>query len=101
MHRSVSHKQRARARVEECASEPRRRLNARAVAGPGVARADTRDVRSDTQNILDTLRRSQQGTGHLGRLRPAIAGVDGDGLLTMEEILTLGLDADWVVTVRV
>ena len=66
MHRSVSHKQRARARVEECASEPRRRLNARAVAGPGVARADTRDVRSDTQNILDTLRRSQQGTGHLG-----------------------------------
>jgi CHAT domain-containing protein len=28
---------------------------------------------------------------------PAIAGVDGDGLLTMEEILGLELDADWVV----
>jgi CHAT domain-containing protein len=28
---------------------------------------------------------------------PAIAGVEGDGLLTMEEILTLKLDADWVV----
>jgi CHAT domain-containing protein len=28
---------------------------------------------------------------------PALAGVDGDGLLTMDEILTLKLDADWVV----
>jgi CHAT domain-containing protein/tetratricopeptide (TPR) repeat protein len=28
---------------------------------------------------------------------PSVAGVDGDGLLTMEEILTLKLDADWVV----
>jgi CHAT domain-containing protein len=28
---------------------------------------------------------------------PAVAGVAGDGLLTMEEILTLKLDADWVV----
>jgi CHAT domain-containing protein len=28
---------------------------------------------------------------------PAVAGVPGDGLLTMEEILTLKLDADWVV----
>src|SRR3984893_12493445 len=28
---------------------------------------------------------------------PAVAGVEGDGLLTMEEILTLKLDADWVV----
>jgi CHAT domain-containing protein len=28
---------------------------------------------------------------------PAAAGVDGDGLLTMEEILSLKLDADWVV----
>jgi CHAT domain-containing protein len=28
---------------------------------------------------------------------PAAAGVDGDGLLTMEEILALKLDADWVV----
>jgi len=28
---------------------------------------------------------------------PAVAGVDGDGLLTMEEILSLKLDADWVV----
>ena len=28
---------------------------------------------------------------------PQVAGVDGDGLLTMEEILTLKLDADWVV----
>ena len=28
---------------------------------------------------------------------PAVAGVDGDGLLTMEEILALKLDADWVV----
>jgi CHAT domain-containing protein len=28
---------------------------------------------------------------------PAVAGVEGDGLLTMEEILTLRLDADWVV----
>jgi CHAT domain-containing protein len=28
---------------------------------------------------------------------PAVAGIDGDGLLTMEEILTLKLDADWVV----
>jgi CHAT domain-containing protein len=28
---------------------------------------------------------------------PAVAGVTGDGLLTMEEILTLKLDADWVV----
>jgi CHAT domain-containing protein len=28
---------------------------------------------------------------------PAVAGVGGDGLLTMEEILSLKLDADWVV----
>ena len=28
---------------------------------------------------------------------PDVAGVPGDGLLTMEEILTLKLDADWVV----
>jgi CHAT domain-containing protein len=28
---------------------------------------------------------------------PDVAGVDGDGLLTMEEVLALGLDADWVV----
>jgi CHAT domain-containing protein len=28
---------------------------------------------------------------------PAVAGVSGDGLLTMEEILALKLDADWVV----
>ena len=28
---------------------------------------------------------------------PAVAGVEGDGLLTMEEVLTLKLDADWVV----
>jgi len=28
---------------------------------------------------------------------PAVADSDGDGLLTMEEILTLKLDADWVV----
>ena len=28
---------------------------------------------------------------------PAIADTDGDGLLTMEEILSLKLDADWVV----
>ena len=28
---------------------------------------------------------------------PAVAGVGGDGLLTMEEVLTLKLDADWVV----
>jgi CHAT domain-containing protein len=28
---------------------------------------------------------------------PAIAGIGGDGLLTMEKILTLKLDADWVV----
>jgi CHAT domain-containing protein len=28
---------------------------------------------------------------------PAVSGGDGDGLLTMEEILTLKLDADWVV----
>ncbi len=28
---------------------------------------------------------------------PAVAGVAGDGLLTMEEILGLKLDADWVV----
>jgi CHAT domain-containing protein len=28
---------------------------------------------------------------------PSVAGVDGDGLLRMEEILTLRLDADWVV----
>jgi CHAT domain-containing protein len=28
---------------------------------------------------------------------PAVAGVDGDGLLTMEKILGLKLDADWVV----
>src|SRR5205823_1701571 len=28
---------------------------------------------------------------------PAVADVDGDGLLTMEEILSLRLDADWVV----
>jgi CHAT domain-containing protein/tetratricopeptide (TPR) repeat protein len=28
---------------------------------------------------------------------PAVAGVEGDGLLTMEEILALKLDADWVV----
>jgi CHAT domain-containing protein len=28
---------------------------------------------------------------------PEIAGVEGDGLLTMEEILALRLDADWVV----
>ncbi len=28
---------------------------------------------------------------------PKVAGVEGDGLLTMEEILKLKLDADWVV----
>src|SRR4029453_18316007 len=28
---------------------------------------------------------------------PAVADVDGDGLLTMEEVLALKLDADWVV----
>src|SRR5204863_1234357 len=28
---------------------------------------------------------------------PSVAGVGGDGLLTMEEILALKLDADWVV----
>jgi CHAT domain-containing protein len=28
---------------------------------------------------------------------PDVAGVEGDGLLTMEEILALKLDADWVV----
>ena len=28
---------------------------------------------------------------------PDVAGVKGDGLLTMEKILTLKLDADWVV----
>ena len=28
---------------------------------------------------------------------PEVAGVDGDGLLTMEEIMRLRLDADWVV----
>jgi CHAT domain-containing protein len=28
---------------------------------------------------------------------PAVSGVEGDGLLTMEEILALKLDADWVV----
>ena len=28
---------------------------------------------------------------------PTVAGIDGDGLLTMEEILALELDADWVV----
>jgi CHAT domain-containing protein len=28
---------------------------------------------------------------------PAVADTDGDGLLTMEEILALKLDADWVV----
>jgi CHAT domain-containing protein len=28
---------------------------------------------------------------------PDVAGIDGDGLLTMEEILALKLDADWVV----
>jgi len=28
---------------------------------------------------------------------PEVAGIDGDGLLTMEEILALKLDADWVV----
>lgn len=28
---------------------------------------------------------------------PAVAGIGGDGLLTMEEILALKLDADWVV----
>jgi CHAT domain-containing protein len=28
---------------------------------------------------------------------PAVAGVGGDGLLTMEEILQLKLDADWVI----
>ncbi len=28
---------------------------------------------------------------------PDVAGIDGDGLLTMEEILALKLNADWVV----
>jgi len=28
---------------------------------------------------------------------PSVADVDGDGLLTMEEVLALKLDADWVV----
>jgi CHAT domain-containing protein len=28
---------------------------------------------------------------------PKVAGIDGDGLLTMEEILALKLDADWVI----
>ena len=32
---------------------------------------------------------------------PDVAGVDGDGLLTMEEVLALRLDADWVVSVGV
>jgi CHAT domain-containing protein len=42
--------------------------------------------------------------GQLGLTQPAIAlsapdvaGVDGDGMLTMEEVLALKLDADWVV----
>ena len=33
----------------------------------------------------------------LAMTAPAVAGVPGDGLLTMEEILALKLDADWVV----
>ena len=33
----------------------------------------------------------------LGADGAEVAGVEGDGLLTMEEILTLKLDADWVV----
>ena len=28
---------------------------------------------------------------------PKVAGIDGDGLLTMEEILALKLDADWII----
>ncbi len=28
---------------------------------------------------------------------PKVAGIDGDGLLTMEEILSLKLNADWVI----
>ena len=28
---------------------------------------------------------------------PEVAGIDGDGLLTMEEVLALKLDADWVI----
>ena len=35
------------------------------------------------------------GAGAVGAR--AVAGVEGDGLLTMEEILSLKLDADWVV----
>src|SRR5262249_46559374 len=42
--------------------------------------------------------------GQLGLTQPAIAlsapdvaGVDGDGMLTMDEVLALKLDADWVV----
>lgn len=33
----------------------------------------------------------------LALTNPAVAGIDGDGLLTMEEVLNLKLDADWVV----
>ena len=28
---------------------------------------------------------------------PEVAGIDGDGLLTMEKVMTLKLNADWVV----
>jgi len=31
---------------------------------------------------------------------PSVADVDGDGLLTMEEVLALKLDADWGAFVR-
>jgi CHAT domain-containing protein len=38
---------------------------------------------------------TQPALAHL--TAPAVAGVPGDGLLTVEEILALKLDADWVV----
>jgi CHAT domain-containing protein len=34
---------------------------------------------------------------HLALAAPEVAGVKGDGLVTMEKILALRLDADWVV----
>ena len=38
-----------------------------------------------------------QRAAALGLSAPAVAGVEGDGLLTMDEILGLRLNADWVV----
>ena len=68
---------------------------------------ETRSKTTDLSRLQDhRLRHARPGARRSQRARPSrrwrcrrpnVAGVDGDGLLTMEEILALKLDADWVV----